>query len=120
MPEDSIKKKEEANKNKNFFKIFGITNYNWTFMILIHALNACTILLIFSINYLLITKLLNNSSDFYFNKFIIEPISLELEDLIQEMSIRLKAQEDILIESKMNNMKIFTEFYFSEESKSLL
>lgn len=104
-------------KKKSFFEIFGIVNYKWSFLILIHSLNMCTIILIYLFNFFLINELINNVSDHYFNKFVIEPISTEFESLNQEMSTRLRAQEDILLESKMNNFKIYSQFYFQENDQ---
>ena len=68
---------------------------------------------------MIINELINNVSDHYFNIFVIEPISNEFEQLNQEMSTRLRAQDDIILESKMNNFRIYSEFYFSENDQSI-
>lgn len=113
-----ISKKPKNSQRKSFFEIFGIKNYKWSFLFLIHSLNICTIIFIYLFNYFLIFTLISDVSDHYFNKYVIEPISTEFESINQEMSVRLRAQEDILLESKMNNFKIYSEFYFSQDNES--
>lgn len=120
MKEDSNRKYNNVKLEKkeipklNFFKIFEIENYRVSLLSLIHTINICTVIFIYLFNTFLINKLINEVSDHYFNKYIIEPISSEFESINQEMSTNLRVQEDIILESKMNNFKIYNEFYFSE------
>lgn len=117
---EQINEEEEALTNKNIFKILSIDSFKLSLTWLINIFNILIIVSIFTFNYYLINNLFNNINYIYFNKNIIEPISNEYEVLIQEMTIRLKALDDIVIESKQENLRIISEYIFEESDCNLI
>jgi len=111
---EQLEKDEEAETNKNIFKILTIDSFKHSLTWLINIFNILIIVMIFVLNYLLIQNLFNNINNVYFNENIIEPISNEYEKLIQQMTIRLKGLDDIVIESKQENLRIIAEYIFEE------
>ena len=111
---DQINKEEEAISNKNIFKILSIDSYKLSLTWLINIFNVLIIFSIFVFNYILINDLSFKINNVYFNKNIIKPISNEYEVLIQEITIRLKALDDIVIESKQENLRLISEFILEE------
>jgi len=103
-------------ENKNIFNFLAIDSYKNSLAWLINFFNILIIVSIFLFNYLLINSLFNNINDIYFNKNIIEPISNEYEILVQDIAIRLKALDDIFLESKQENLRIISDYIFNEEN----
>ncbi len=109
---------EDDNKDfkNNIFRLLSIDSYSLSLKILINTFNILIILSIFFFNYILMNNLFQYINDIYFSKSIIEPISIEYELLIQQITIRLRALDDIVIESKLENGRIISEFIVENDN----
>lgn len=107
----SINKKNinDNEETKNFYKIFNIESYQYSLCFLIIIFNIYIIFATFAFNYYYISSIYTDVNELYFNKYLIEPISTEYENLNQEINIRLKTLDDVLLESKLENIRYLVE-----------
>ncbi len=73
------------------------------------------IIFIFWSNFLVMTYLYTTINDNYLSQYIILPMSNENENFTQTINIRIKTMEEIIMESKMINMEIMTQFVFNQD-----
>ena len=102
------KKKFEINPNA--YKSLELKSIKIVFMTIILAFLLLIISLIFLSNFIIIAKLVFDINNQYIYSYLTEPFSNLNENVTKAIDIRIITQQNIMLESKMQNMKIFTEF----------
>jgi hypothetical protein len=75
------------------------------------------IFVIFYSNFLIIKSLYDEINQNYLRQYVIEPLSNLNENFTKSAEIRLRIQEQIILESKMQNLKIMANFALSNNFK---
>jgi hypothetical protein len=115
----TVSNKTIINSDDQNLNIFTYTNklksIKFLFVTIIMIFLFLLIIFIFWSNFLVMSYLYTTINDNYLSQYIILPMSNENENFTQTMNIRIKTMEEIIMESKMINMKIMTGFAFTQD-----